>query len=233
MRKFKCLIVEDEPLAVEIISEYIGQLPELELVSVCISAVEAIQVLHTTEVDIIFLDIHLPRMSGMDFIRSLKKKPQVILITAHREYAIEGYELEVADYLLKPVSFSRFVMAVNKIVGKQSVIKTEEQQVAKDHIYVNVSRKRLKLFYSEMIYLESKREYVNIVTNEGSFLTKIQLSEIEQQLEKAKFIRIHRSFIVSKEKIRAYNATEIEISTFHLPIGRNYKEQVLLQLNSL
>lgn len=234
MRKFKCLIVEDEPLAVEVITEYIGQFQELTLAGVCINAIEAMQVLKHTTVDILFLDIHLPRMSGMDMIRSLAKKPAIVLITAHREYAVEGYELDVADYLLKPVSFSRFVLTVNRIIDRlSSNMATESAPLAREHIYVNVSRKRLKVAYSEIIYLESKREYVNIVTQDGAFLTKIQLSELEHQLDKSRFIRIHRSYIVSKEKIRAYNATELQLATFQLPIGRNYKEQVLAQLSKI
>lgn len=232
MRKFKCLIIEDEPLAAEIITEYIQQVPDMELTSVCTNAMEGLQLLKTEAIDILFLDINLPQISGIDFMRSLVKKPAVIFITAHREYAIESYELGVVDYLLKPVSFSRFLMAVNKITERNAVgggVDTQSQ--VKDYLFVNVSRKRQKIDFDEIIYFESKREYVNIVTQQGSYLTKIQLSELEKQLNTDVFLRIHRSFIVSKKKIKAYNTTEIDLAAVQVPIGRNYKEQVLTQLN--
>jgi len=232
MQKFKCLIIEDEPLAAEVINEYIQQLPHLELVAVCTNAIDGLQVLKTQPVDILLLDINLPRLSGIDFLRSLVKKPAVIFITAHREYALEGYELDIVDYLLKPVAFSRFLMAINKITERNQLpVTTDLQNPAKDHLFVNVSRKRQKISYNDIIYFESKREYVNIVTQQGAYLTKIQLSEVEKQLDTSAFIRIHRSFIVSKAKIKAYNATEVDLAAIQIPIGRNYKEQVLLQLN--
>ncbi len=232
MQNFKCLIIEDEPLAAEVISEYIQQLSHLELIAVCTNAIDGLQVLKTETIDILFLDINLPRLSGIDFLRSLVKKPSVIFITAHREYAIEGYELDIVDYLLKPVAFSRFLMAVNKITERSQLANTNDPvNQLKDHLFVNVSRKRQKILYSDIVYLESKREYVSIVTQHGAFLTKIQLSELEKQLDNAAFIRIHRSFIVSKRKIKAYNSTEVDLDAIQIPIGRNYKEQVLSQLN--
>lgn len=232
MQNFKCLIIEDEPLAVEVIIEYIQQLSHLELTAVCTNAIDGLQVLNTEPIDILFLDINLPRLSGIDFLRSLVKKPAVIFITAHREYALEGYELDVVDYLLKPVAFSRFLMAVNKITERSQLVNSNDSAIQlKDHLFVNVSRKRQKILYSDIVYLESKREYVSIVTQQGSFLTKIQLSELEKQLDKTAFIRIHRSFIVSKRKIKAYNSTEVDLDAIQIPIGRNYKEQVLFQLN--
>ncbi len=232
MQNFKCLIIEDEPLAVEVIIEYIQQLSYLELTAVCTNAIDGLQVLNTEPIDILFLDINLPRLSGIDFLRSLVKKPAVIFITAHREYALEGYELDVVDYLLKPVAFSRFLMAVNKITERSQLVNNNDSATQlKDHLFVNVSRKRQKILYSDIVYLESKREYVSIVTQQGSFLTKIQLSELEKQLDKTAFIRIHRSFIVSKRKIKAYNSTEVDLDAIQIPIGRNYKEQVLFQLN--
>jgi len=232
MQNFKCLIIEDEPLAAEVIIEYIQQLSHLELTAVCTNAIDGLQVLNTETIDILFLDINLPRLSGIDFLRSLVKKPAVIFITAHREYALEGYELDVVDYLLKPVAFSRFLMAVNKITERSQPVNTNDSTIhLKDHMFVNVSRKRQKILYSDIVYLESKREYVNIVTQQGSYLTKIQLSELEKQLDNEAFIRIHRSFIVSKGKIKAYNSTEVDLDAIQIPIGRNYKEQVLSQLN--
>jgi len=154
MQKFKCLIIEDEPLAAEVIGEYIQQLPHLELIAMCTNAIDGLQVLKTTAIDILFLDINLPRLSGIDFLRSLVKKPAVIFITAHREYAIEGYELDITDYLLKPVAFSRFLMAVNKITERNQVQVTAElQNPPKDHLFVNVSRKRQKIMYNEIVLL--------------------------------------------------------------------------------
>ena len=232
MEKFNCLIIEDEPLAAEVLEDYIRQAPFLELKGTCTDALYAMERLQQEKIDVLFLDIHLPKLKGLDFVKTLKNPPQIIITTAYREYALDGYELNVVDYLLKPVSFKRFLMAVNKLRTRRPA---EEQAPAMNmpdrvHLFINVNKKRVKVYLAEVLYIESRKEYINIVTRERSFLTKFQLGEIEEHLAKNNFLRVHRSFIVSREKIDAYSATEIEIAGIQIPIGRSYKEMVMSQL---
>lgn len=235
MEKFSCIIVEDEPLAAEVLADYIKQTPFLELAGICSDAIYALEFLQQHTIDLIFLDIHLPKLKGYDFIRTLKNRPQIIITTAYREYALEGYDLNVVDYLLKPVGFNRFLTAINKVrkqVEQESVQVSRQVmgQLEAPYLLVNVNKKRVRIYLSDILYIESKKEYINIVTIHQSYLTKYPLGEIDQQLDKARFIRIHRSFIVAREKIRAFNAAEVEISGEQIPIGRSYKELVLSML---
>ena len=234
MEKYNCIIVEDEPLAAEVLEDYIKQIPFLELKGICEDAIFALEFLQKQKIDVVFLDIHLPRLKGLDFIKTLKNPPQVIITTAYRDYALEGYELNVVDYLLKPINFNRFLMAVNKLrsqpTGEILISPAATSTSERPHLFINVNKKRVKVYMDEILYIESKKEYINIVTKERAFLTKFQLGEIEEHLAKNNFIRVHRSFIVSSEKINAFSATEIEIGGLQIPIGRSYKELVISQL---
>jgi DNA-binding LytR/AlgR family response regulator len=234
MDKFNCLIVEDEPLAAEVLQDYINQLPFLECRAVCRDALFAIQVLQQEKIDVMFLDIQLPKIKGLDFIRTLRNPPQVIITTACREYALDGYELNVLDYLLKPIQFSRFLAAVNKIriQNGSTVFNTPNVDMVADksHLHINVNKKTVRVCFDDILYIESQKEYIRIVTKDKSLLTKCPLGEIEQQLNKDKFIRIHRSFIVAADKIIAFGAAEVELNGKQIPIGRSYKEPVLAKL---
>jgi|SRR6218665_440133 len=235
MEKISCMIVEDEPLAAEILTDYISQVPFLELKSTCSDALFALEVLQTQHIDLLFLDIHLPKLKGLDFIRTLKNPPRIIITTAYREYALDGYELNVVDYLLKPVHFNRFIMAVNKLKENKpagsSVIPAAIPPAERPHLLINVNKKRIRIYLDEILHIESRKEYVNITTAASAYLTKYQISEIEELLDKKKFIRIHRSFIVAREKLSAFSAGEVEINGQVIPIGRSYKELVLSVLN--
>lgn len=237
MEKYSCIIVEDEPLAAEVLQDYIAQTPFLDCKTTCNDALQALEYLQKEKIDIIFLDIHLPKLKGLDFLRTLKNPPQIIITTAYREYAIDGYELNVVDYLLKPISFNRFLMAVNKLQTQpsQEILFSNQTSSSSDeqHIFINVNKKRVKIYLNDILYIESRKEYISIVTKEKSFLTKFQLGEIEAQLEKSNFIRIHRSFIISRKKISAFNAAEVEINGEQIPIGRSYKELVISVLGAI
>jgi len=231
MVKYRCLVVEDEPLAAEVLEDYIRQISFLELAGIAANALQALDFLKAGDIDVIFLDIHLPKLKGLDFVRTLKTPPQIIITTAFREYALDGYELNVVDYLLKPVSFSRFIGAVNKLRGNE---KAPTQPVAivagndsQKSFLININKKRIKIYQEEILFIESRKEYIYIVTDTGSYLTKYQLAEIEIQLDKQEFMRIHRSFIVSKKRIKAFTATDVEINGNKIPIGRSYKELAL------
>jgi DNA-binding LytR/AlgR family response regulator len=222
--------VEDEPLAAEILVDYISQVPFLQLKSVCSDAIYAMEVLQTEKIDLIFLDIHLPKLKGMDFLESLKTPPSVIITSAYKDYAIQAFEVSVIDYLLKPIRFNRFLKAVGKINQPARTVLSEPGHAAAEerkYLYFNVGKRRVKIFIDEILMVESLREYVRITTPDKNILVKFQLNEMEEMLSKSNFLRIHRSFIVSKDKISAFTATGVEIDGKQIPSGRSYKEVVI------
>jgi len=233
MLKYSCVIVEDEPLSAEILTDYIKQVPFLELKSVCADAIYAMEVLQKEKIDLLFLDIHLPRIKGLEFLASLRNPPPVIVVSAYKEYALEGFELNVIDYLLKPVRFSRFLKAVGKL-HQQSAVPllpvTSSPSGERAYFFFSVGKKKVKVFLDEILYIESLREYVKITTKEKNILTKFPLSRIEELLSQNNFLRIHRSFIVARDKINAFTSTDVEINNKPIPIGRSYKELVLALL---
>lgn len=234
MQQYNCIIVEDEPLAAEVLQDYIGQVPFLKLKGVCADAIYAMEVLQKEKIDLIFLDIHLPKLKGLDFIKTLKHPPHIIIVSAYHEYALQGYEYNVIDYLLKPVEFSRFLMAVNKLKYHDTVetIQFSSPAGERPYLFFNVSKKKVKIFLDEVLYIESLKEYIRIFTKAKSVLTKFQLGQIEELLAKNNFLRVHRSFIVAKDKIEAFSATDIEINGKLIPVGRSYKELVQSVLDS-
>lgn len=225
MLRYSCIIVEDEPLAAEVLADYVKQVPFLDLKGICEDALYAVEMMKKEKIDVIFLDIHLPKLKGLDFIKTLTQSPQIIITSAYNEYALQGYELNVVDYLLKPVEFSRFLTAVNKLTSAPQS-KTPERP----YMFFNVSKKKVKVFLDEIIYIESLKEYVRIVTENKSIVTKLQIGQAEELLPAGQFIRTHRSFIVARDKVEAFSATDIEVKGKQIPIGRNYLEQVKIML---
>lgn len=235
MQQYNCIIVEDEPLAAEVLQDYIRQVPFLQLKGTCADAIFAMEMMQREKVDLIFLDIHLPKLKGLDFIKTLKHPPHIIITSAYHEYALQGYEYNVVDYLLKPVEFSRFLMAVNKLRQSTEQVSHPIAQPApgeRAFLFFNVSKKKVKIFLDEILYIESLKEYIRIVTKTKTILTKFQLGQIEEILAKNNFLRIHRSFIVAKDKIEAFTATDVEINGKQIPVGRSYKELVQSVLDS-
>ena len=224
----RCLIVEDEPLAADILQDYISQLPFLELKATCTDAIYALDVLKKEKIDLIFLDIHLPGLKGLEFLKTLAEPPKVILTTAYHEYALESYELSVVDYLLKPIEFTRFLQAVNKVSG-YSLASTKNAET----LTIHTDKKKVIIAVPDIIYIESQKEYIKIQTVTESYTTKYALTKIEEELDPNLFIRVHRSFIISIKKIKAFNAHEIELMGRSIPIGGNYKESVMKRLNSI
>jgi DNA-binding LytR/AlgR family response regulator len=228
MERYKCLVVEDEPLAAEILQDYIKEVPFLDLHGVCPDAIYAMEVLQKEKIDVIFLDIHLPKLKGLDFIKTLKQPPRIIIVSAYNEYALEGYEHNVVDYLLKPIGFNRFLAAVNKL--KQSLIPggpvQNYQPGERQYLFFNVNKKKVKVFLDEILYIESLKEYIRLVCKGKSIVTKFQLGQIEELLTRNNFLRVHRSFIVARDKIDAFTATDVEIAGKEIPVGRSYKETV-------
>lgn len=225
MSKIKCIIIEDEPLAVKILMDYIIQVPFLELQGTFKDAILATDYLRQNRTDLIFLDIHLPKLKGMAFLKTLTNLPAVIVTTAYHQYAVEGFNLNVTDYLLKPFEFERFLVAVNKInTATKEQQKPIESEETKDFIFLNVQKKKVKILFSEIVYIESQREYIKIITTKKEYISKISTNEIETLLPANFFKRIHRSFIVSINKIESYTAESVEVNGVSIPIGRGYKD---------
>jgi DNA-binding LytR/AlgR family response regulator len=224
MSKIKCIIVEDEPLAVKVLSDYILQAPFLELQATFKDAILATDWLRDNHTDLIFLDIHLPKLKGMAFLKTLTHPPAVIITTAYHQYAVEGFDLNVTDYLLKPFDFERFLMAVTKVKTAQGErMKSTETEETKDHLFLNVQKKKVKILFSEIIYVESQQEYIKLVTTKKVYFSKVTTSEMENILPAHLFKRIHRSYIVSVNKIDSYNSEMVEVNGISIPIGRSYR----------
>ena len=225
MSNIKCIIVEDEPLAVKILSDYISQVPFLELQRTFKDAILATDWLRHNNTELIFLDIHLPKLKGMAFLKTLTHPPAVIITTAYHQYAVEGFNLNVTDYLLKPFEFERFLISVNKVKSAQSEKKQpHESREEKDFIFLNAERKKVKILFSEIIYIESQREYIRIVTTKREYISKMSTHEIEDLLPANLFKRIHRSYIVSMSRIESYTAEMVEVNGVSIPIGRGYRD---------
>jgi len=225
MSKLKCIIIEDEPLATKVLADYISQVPFLELRGAFKDAILATDYLREHDVDLIFLDIHLPKLKGMAFLKTLTDPPAIIITTAYHQYAVEGFDLNVSDYLLKPFEFERFLVAVNKVKITEPG-KANEAEEKKDFIFLNVQKKKVKILFSEIVYIESQREYIKIITTKKEFISKMSTHEIESLLPANLFKRIHRSFIVSVSKIGSYTAEAVEVDGISIPIGRGYKDVV-------
>ena len=224
MVQLKCLVVDDEPLAQNVIENYLANFSFISLVATCDNALAAMEWIKKQKIDLIFLDISMPFISGIDFIKTLQNPPAVILTTAHKEFAVESYELNVVDYLLKPISFERFLKAINKldIPGSETIRPSAGETNYDAFIYVKSEKKNVKILLKDILIIESLKDYIKIHTPEKTIITQVPISNIEQRLPD-NFLRVHRSFIVAKDKITAYTQHDLEIGKLQIPIGRNYK----------
>jgi len=226
--KIKCIAIDDEPLALKQISSYIEKTPFLEAVALCHNAFDAMKFLANNEVDLMFVDINMPDLNGMDFVKSLIQKPQIIFTTAYSEYAIEGFQVDALDYILKPISYSSFLKSANKantwfeLNHKQ----TESIQTTQDSLFVKSEYKMVRIFLSEIKYIESSNEYIQIhLVNDEPVTTLIRLKVMEEQLPKDKFMRVHRSFIVNLDRIKVIERNRIVFDhNVYIPVGEQYKE---------
>ena len=227
MSKIKCIIIEDEPLATKVLVDYISQVPFLELQSTFKDAILAADYLRYNHTDLMFLDIHLPKLKGMAFLKTLLHPPAVIITTAYNQYAVEGFNLNVTDYLLKPFDFERFLVAVTKVktvgIEKQS---PSDNRDTKDYLFLNVQKKKVKILFADIVYIESQKEYIRIVTTKKEYISKMSTNEIEDLLPAHLFRRIHRSFIVSLSKIESYTADTVDVNGVSIPVGRGYRDSI-------
>ncbi|MCK5147886.1 response regulator transcription factor [bacterium] len=231
--KTRCMIVDDEPLAIEVIKSYLKRFNDVQIVATCNDAIYALEVLKNERIDLLFLDIQLPYIKGTAFLRSLTNPPKVILITAFRDYAVEGFDLNVLDYLLKPISFERFIKAMDKYFQRSNntmdnmIISNPAKIRSREFINIKSDRKMVHLVLDDIVYIEGMKDYINIVTLNKPVITDMPLQQLEEMLPPELFLRIHRSYIIAIDKIYAFTSEIVEIMNKQLPIGRHYKKTVL------
>ena len=226
--KLNCLLVDDEPLAIQVLQTHIDNIPSLQVIGSCNNAFEAINFLKDHKVDLLFLDIQMPKLMGHQFLQTLRNAPKVIFTTAYKEYALDAFELDAVDYLLKPVTLERLVKAVNKITETPTSF-VQEEAIIEDQgfIYFRAERKMVKVNYEDIIYIESMKDYIKIVRTSGKpLLVKQSIGALEDVLPQNLFVRIHRSYIVSLKKITAYTNHDVEINSLEIPIGRLYTPNI-------
>lgn len=230
MKTYKCLIVDDEELARELIETHLTQLDGFELVASCASAIEASTILQQQTIDLLFLDIEMPVLKGTEFFKNLIQKPKVIFTTAYRDYALDGFELNAVDYLLKPITFGRFFKAIEKFLDSENatpiITSKNDNVINNDFIFIRKDRKQIKIKFEDVLYIESLKDYVKIHLLNEKHMTKYSISSFQKELDN-RFIRVHRSYIVNQNKISAYTKNDIEIGDIEIPIGDNYKQEVL------
>ena len=234
-KPIRCLIVEDEPLARQIISRYVQQVPTLQLTGECANAIQAFTFLQQQSVDLMFLDIRMPQLNGTDFLKALQNPPKVIFTTAYPDYALESYELDAIDYLMKPITFERFLKAINKAgengAAKSGARPVEAEKKTESFVYFRADRKMIKVMLQDILYVESMKDYVKIFTVDNTIISRQSISSVEAMLPEKEFIRTHRSFIVSLQKIRSFTQELIEIEKAEIPIGKIYRNTVMKLLS--
>ena len=226
----RCIAVDDEKLVLDLLVDNISQVPYLQLVKACRNAIEAIEILQQEKIDLIFLDIQMPKLSGLQFIQSLQQPPMVILITAYEKYALEGYNLNVVDYLLKPVPFERFLKACNKAkklfdLGKEKPVQKEQLP---DHIFINVEYTLVKILFADILFIEGLKDYIKIhlVSSSKPVLTKMSLKGMEEKLPAGKFVRVHKSYIIAADKITIIKRDLVYLGNNEIPVSDFYKENL-------
>jgi DNA-binding LytR/AlgR family response regulator len=230
--KVRVLIVDDESPATELLASYVTRIEDFEIIGICHNALDAFTFLQKNPVDLVFLDIQMPRMSGLELVRSLPEKPAVIFTTAYREYGVDGFELDALDYLVKPITFDRFLKAIAKfnqqVVMKKGIDQTHENNAFdKAYMYFKVNRDLVKIYLKDIVYIESIRDYVKIITDNRSIITYQRISFMEEKLPEHKFLRIHKSYIVALDKITGFSNDCVSAGTFSLPVGRSYKPKFM------
>ena len=235
--KLRCLLIDDEPPALKILASYISNINGLEIVGQCKNALEALDVLNQHAVDVIFLDIKMPKILGTEFLKNLSHPPKVIFVTAYRDYAVEGYELDAVDYLVKPVSFERFFKAItklNRMMGKETISASIDYKSNPEaFVYLKVDKDMKKIFVNDIVYIESWKDYIKLfLVNGKNLIVKQTITAMENLLSEHKFMRVHRSYMVSLNKISGYNGISVQLETKEIPIGRLYKQVVLEKLQA-
>ena len=232
METYKCFIVDDEPLAIHVIEQHLSKFTQLTICDTSTDPLDALGQVKALKPDLLILDIAMPDINGLEFIESLQQKPAIILTTAYREYAVEGFNLHVLDYLVKPIPFKRFVQAIDKFMDFKQRHTTSLANEEAQYIHVKADRKTIRIELNDILYIEGVKDYVKIVMSGKTVITKISIGNFLKLLPGHQFLQAHKSFIVSKNKINAYTALDVEIGQTEIPIGRVYREAFLKQLEN-
>lgn len=223
--KIKCIIIDDEPLAIKIIEKYLSEFQNFELIATFNNPLMALMTIEKNDIDVIFLDINMPKMDGLEFVRNLKYKPNIVITTAYREYAVDSFTLDVLDYLVKPIPFNRFLKSINKItrlVYNQRGSQENDGLSNEPHIFLKVDKKLVKIKFDDILYIESLKDYIKILTVTGDYLVHKSLTSITEELPKDNFIRIHRSYTIAINKVVSVEGNLVEVLSKRIPIGRKY-----------
>ncbi|MDW3652245.1 MAG: LytTR family DNA-binding domain-containing protein [Bacteroidia bacterium] len=226
MKTYSCYILDDEPLAIKVIEEYLKRLPQFEIAGKQTDSIKAYAEIKELKPTLIFLDIEMPELNGLQLLRSTEHNAQIILTTAYRDYAVEGFELNVLDYLLKPISFERFIKAIDRFLDQFSPTSSTSQNQTEEHILLRIDRKTQKVMLDEILYVKGVKDYVKIVLQDRNLLFKSSIGNFHKMLPQSHFLRIHKSYVVAKNKIRAYSSQDVEIGEKLLPIGRAFKASI-------
>ena len=226
-----CYIVDDEPLALDVIEQHLSKFDQFEVCGKSSDSLKAYSEIKALQPDLLFIDIEMPDITGLELIESMSNRPKVIITTAYREYAVESFELNVIDYLVKPIPFKRFIKAIDKFIELQPASDGKEETPVSSHIFVRANRKTMRIELEDILYIEGVKDYIRIVTSENKIMTKISVGNFFKELPKDRFVRVHKSFIIAKNKITAHTAYDVEIGPIEIPIGRMYKEKFLQEIS--
>lgn len=232
MKKIRCFIVDDEPLAINVIEQHLSKLDAFEICGKSTKPVEALAQIKMLQPELLFVDIEMPDINGMELIATLSHKPAVILTTAYREYAVEGFELNALDYLVKPIPFARFLKAIEKFWEKQSPAVAAPTSDTDACLFVKADRKTIRIALDDICYVEGVKDYTRIVLADQKIMTKVSIGNFLKELPEDRFIRVHKSFVVAKHKIKAFTALDVEINGVEIPIGRQYRESFFEQIDA-
>lgn len=226
--KIKCLLIDDEPLAIKVLQNYFTNFTDFEIIGTFNNSLEALDFINSTPVDAVFLDINMPMMTGFELISLIENKTKVIITTAFREFAAESYDLDVLDYLVKPIPLPRFIKCINKITTEYNLknnIKTEASK-GDSHIFIKVDKKMMKINIEEILFVEGMKEYIKVVTPDKTYITHKSLTSLSEELPNDKFLRIHKSYVIALNKVKSIEGNRIQILNHIIPIGRNYSKEV-------
>jgi len=231
MVKYRCYIIDDEPLALDVIEQHLSKFDQFEVCGKSTDSLKAYSDIKVLDPDLLFIDIEMPDITGLELIESMKSRSKVIITTAYREYAVESFELNVIDYLVKPIPFKRFLKAIDKFLEAQQASEPKNEVSVNTHIFVRADRKTVRIVLEDILYIEGVKDYVRIITTDNKIMTKASIGNFLKELPTEKFIRIHKSFVVAKNKITAHTTYDVEIGSIEIPIGRMYKEQFLKEIS--
>ncbi|WP_163410358.1 LytR/AlgR family response regulator transcription factor [Flavobacterium ajazii] len=226
--KIKCLLIDDEPLAIKVLQNYFTNFPDFEIIGTFNNSLEALDFINSTPVDAVFLDINMPMMTGFELISLIENKTKVIITTAFREFAAESYDLDVLDYLVKPIPLPRFIKCINKIATEYNLKNNIKTEIAKgdSHIFIKVDKKMIKIGVEEILFVEGMKEYIKIVTPDKTYITHKSITSLSEELPNDKFLRIHKSYVIALNKVKSIEGNKIQINSYTIPIGRNYSKDV-------